>query len=75
VLCHQKEYLVLEYVFLGLILWGGWNVYQGRRKSFNEANAANNNLVSQCMKQLPPGSSVCDLHYNTLVIMILATFL
>jgi hypothetical protein len=36
--------------FLGLILWGGWNVYQGLRKSFNEANAANNNLVSQCMK-------------------------
>ena len=24
--------------FLGLILWGGWNVYQGLRKSFNEAN-------------------------------------
>ena len=46
--------------FLGLILWGGWNVYQGLRKSFNEANAASNNLVSQCMKQLPTGSSVCD---------------
>src|SRR6187200_1668202 len=46
--------------FLGLILCGGWNVYQGLRKSFNEANAASNNLVSQCMKQLPTGSSVCD---------------
>ena len=46
--------------FLGLILWGGWNVYQGLRKSFNEANAASNNLVNQCMKQLPTGSSVCD---------------
>ena len=46
--------------FLGLILWGGWNVYHGLRKSFNEANAASNNLVSQCMKQLPTGSSVCD---------------
>ena len=46
--------------FLGLILWGGWNVYQGLRKSLNETNAASNNLVSQCMKQLPTGSSVCD---------------
>jgi hypothetical protein len=46
--------------FLGLILWGGWNVYHGLRKSFNEANAASNNLVNQCMKQLPTGSSVCD---------------
>ena len=46
--------------FLGLILWGGWNVYQGLRKSVNEANAVNNNLVSQCMKLLPTGSSVCD---------------
>ena len=42
--------------FLGLILWGGWNVYQGLRKSFNETNEASNNLVSQCMKQLPAGS-------------------
>jgi len=39
---------------------GRWNVYHGLRKSFNEANAASNNLVSQCMKQLPTGSSVCD---------------
>ncbi|HEY7081359.1 MAG TPA: hypothetical protein VH500_16800 [Nitrososphaeraceae archaeon] len=46
--------------FLGLILWGGWNVYQGLIKSFNEANIASNNLVNQCMKQLPTGSSVCD---------------
>jgi hypothetical protein len=54
--------------FLGLILWGGWNVYQELRKSFNEANAASNtasntasnNLVNQCMKQLSTGSSVCD---------------
>jgi len=46
--------------FLGLILWGGWNVYKGLRKSFNEANAASNYFVSQCMKQLPTGSSVCD---------------
>ena len=46
--------------FLGLVLWGGWNVYQGRLKSFNEGNIASNNLVNQCMKQLPLGSSVCD---------------
>jgi hypothetical protein len=46
--------------FLGLILCGGWNVYQGLLKSLNETNAASNNLVSQCMKQLPTGSSVCD---------------
>ena len=32
----------------------------GLRKSFNEAKATNNNLVNQCMKQLPTGSSVCD---------------
>ena len=46
--------------FLGLILWGGWTVYQGLILSFNEANIASNNLVNQCMKQLPTGSSVCD---------------
>jgi hypothetical protein len=46
--------------FLGLVLWGGWNVYQGLLKSFNEGNIVSNNLVNQCMKQLPVGSSVCD---------------
>ena len=46
--------------FLGLVLWGGWNVYQGLRKSFNEANTASNNLVNQCMKQLPVGTDICD---------------
>ena len=46
--------------FLGLVLWGGWNVYQGLLKSFNEGNIASNNLVNQCMKQLPVGSNVCD---------------
>ena len=46
--------------FLGLVLWGGWNVYQGLIKSFNEASIASNNLVNQCIKQLPAGSSVCD---------------
>ena len=46
--------------FLGLVLWGGWNVYQGLLNSFNEANIVSNNLVNQCMKQLPAGSSICD---------------
>jgi hypothetical protein len=46
--------------FLGLVLWGGWNVYQGLLKSFYEANIASNNLVNQCVKLLPAGSSVCD---------------
>ena len=52
--------VVISIFFLGLILWGGWNVYQGLRKSFNEANIASNNLVNQCVKLLPAGSSVCD---------------
>ena len=46
--------------FLGLVVWGGWNVYQGLLKSFYEANIASNNLVNQCVKLLPAGSSVCD---------------
>ena len=50
----------ISILFLGLILWGGWNVYQGLRKSFNEANPASNNLVNQCMKQLPVGTDICD---------------
>ena len=46
--------------FLGLVLWGGWNVYHWLLNSFNEVNTANNNLVNRCMKQLPVGSDICD---------------